>query len=139
MTVLLWLAIVGRAPHIHIGETARVDLKIFVSFSGTRGRQLAEALKEWLPLISHRLRPWLSSTNIRKGAEWQEQIRLNLRAAGAALICLTPENILEPWILFEAGALSMNFEEQRLVCPILLDLHSSQLSGPLEQFQSTSL
>jgi len=53
------------------------------------------------------------------------------------LICLSPENIEAPWILFEAGALSKTLENT-FVCPYLLDLRPADiLQSPLVQFQAT--
>ncbi len=52
------------------------------------------------------------------------------------VLCLTPENLLAPWILFEAGALSKTLENT-YVCPYLFDLDPTDLKGPLVQFQAT--
>jgi hypothetical protein len=51
------------------------------------------------------------------------------------IICLTPQNMNAPWILFEAGALSKTLEET-FVCPYLLDIRPADLEGPLAQFQA---
>jgi TIR domain len=112
-----------------------MELKVFISWSGERGKDMAEALREWLPKVIHRLRPWLSTTDIRKGAIWQMEVRRHLEDAGAGIICLTSESLGEPWILFEAGALSRNFPDPKLVCPLLLDLERHQVEDPLAQFQ----
>jgi len=53
------------------------------------------------------------------------------------IICLTPENLNAPWILFEAGALSKTLEET-YVCPYLLDVRPADLKGPLAQFQAAT-
>jgi hypothetical protein len=50
------------------------------------------------------------------------------------LICLTPENLIAPWIHFEAGSLSKIIDRSRLV-PILFKLEPSDVQGPLTQFQ----
>jgi hypothetical protein len=43
---------------------------------------------------------------------------------------MTSENISEPWIFFEAGALSGRG------CPYLLDIHPVEIEGtPLSQFE----
>lgn len=44
----------------------------------------------------------------------------------------------EPWILFEAGALSKAIGSSH-ICPVLLDFDASSLKGPLSQFQATRL
>jgi hypothetical protein len=50
------------------------------------------------------------------------------------IICLTPENLTAPWILFEAGAISKSYS-QGAVCPYLYDVELSAITGPLQQFQ----
>jgi hypothetical protein len=53
------------------------------------------------------------------------------------IICLTPESIHKPWVLFEAGALAKGLGKGR-VCPYLIDMTSDELRqehGPLSQFQ----
>jgi DNA-binding XRE family transcriptional regulator len=51
------------------------------------------------------------------------------------VLCLTPENITAPWVLFEAGALSKSVSESRLV-PYLVGFEARELEGPLAQFQN---
>ena len=51
-------------------------------------------------------------------------------------MCLTPENLAAPWILFETGALSKTIEST-YVCPYLLGLKPTDIQGPLAQFQAT--
>jgi len=46
------------------------------------------------------------------------------------------DNLEKPWILFEAGALSKNFDKSR-VCTLLFDVETSELTGPLTIFQNT--
>ena len=48
---------------------------------------------------------------------------------------MTPENLREPWVLFEAGALSKEVEKS-FVCPYLFRVEQSQIEGPLVQFQA---
>jgi hypothetical protein len=49
---------------------------------------------------------------------------------------LTKDNIANPWILFESGALSKNFDKAH-VCTILFNLEPSDITGPLTGFQAT--
>ena len=39
-------------------------MKVFISWSGTRSKALAVALKEWLPLILQYAKPWVSDKDI---------------------------------------------------------------------------
>jgi|ERR1051326_2559909 hypothetical protein len=46
------------------------ELEIFVSWSKSGSRQIAEALKEWLPHVLPGAKPWMSSEDITKGVPW---------------------------------------------------------------------
>jgi hypothetical protein len=52
------------------------------------------------------------------------------------ILCLTPDNLEAPWLLFEAGALAKTVENT-FVCPYLLGLTPTEIPpGPLTQFQA---
>lgn len=114
---------------------AKMD--VFISWSGQRSRAVAEALKKYLPMIVNDLNPWLSSTDIDKGSRSTEEIAVALSNARAGIICLTPNNLKEPWILFEAGAIAKTVREKPLACTLLIGLGITDVSGPLSQFQAT--
>ena len=111
-------------------------MKVLISWSGDRSKQIAEALAEWLPTVLQVLKPWMSSKNIRSGTPWYTEVTNALESHNVGIICLTPENINEPWINFEAGALSKLKQEVR-VCTFLYELSPEDLMGPLAQFQHT--
>jgi hypothetical protein len=113
-------------------------MDVFISWSGTRSRAVAEALRAWLPKIINALKPWLSSEDIDKGARWSVDVAGRLESATAGIICLTPANLHSDWILFEAGAISKTIEKT-LVCPLLIDLEPTDVKGPLAQFQATRI
>jgi hypothetical protein len=50
------------------------------------------------------------------------------------VICLTPENLENPWLLYEAGALSKSVEGSSVV-PFLLGVRKADVKGPLAHFQ----
>lgn len=110
-------------------------MKIFVSWSGGRSRAVAEALRDWLPLVLPDADPWMSASDIHPGVKGLPEISEVLNNSNLGIICLTRENITAPWILFEAGALSKTLRES-LVCPYLLDLVPTDVKGPLAQFQA---
>lgn len=110
--------------------------KVFLTWSGTKSRQLSQALREWLPQVIQNLEPWMSDSDLDKGSRWASEISGQLEQAQIGIICLTPENIEKPWINFEAGALSKQLERSR-VCPYLLGLSHSDLTFPLAQFNAT--
>ena len=110
-------------------------MKIFISWSGQRSKIVAEALWKWIPKVIQSVKPWISSEDIYAGNRWNQEIATELEQSNFGIICLTPENMNKPWILFEAGALAKTINET-LVCPYLINLKSSEIKGPLTQFQS---
>jgi len=108
--------------------------KVFISWSGDRSKAVAKALHGWLPSVNQLLRPFMSEEDIKKGSRWGPEIAVQLQDARFGLICLTPENLEAPWILFEAGALSKKLGD--LVCPYLFGLQPSDIQEPLSQFQA---
>lgn len=111
-------------------------LKIFLSWSGERSLHVATALRDWLPFLLPSVKPWLSSTDIEKGARWATDVARELDQTSLGIICLTRENLKNPWILFEAGALSKS-QSVAFVCTYLLELEPNDVGQPLGQFQAT--
>jgi hypothetical protein len=111
-------------------------MKVFISWSGTRSRIVAAALRDWLPNVLQAVQPWMSDADIEKGSRWSTDVGVQLQEARVGIICLTPESITEPWVLFEAGALSKTLENT-FVCTYLFDLDTSDLTWPLALFQAT--
>lgn len=108
---------------------------VFISWSGERSQKVGELLKWWLPAVIQRCEPWIS-TEIDRGAIWFQEISGQLSDSSIGIICLTRENLNAPWILFEAGALAKGLSQNR-VCPLLIDLESSETAPPLSQFNHT--
>ena len=110
-------------------------MKVFVGWPGERSKSAAEALGNWTARVIQAVEPWISS-GIEKGARWQTEIADRLEEAKVGIICLTASNLSEPWILFEAGALSKT--KGSYVCTFLLDVSPADIESPLAQFQHTS-
>ncbi|MCA3692134.1 toll/interleukin-1 receptor domain-containing protein [Aquidulcibacter sp.] len=110
-------------------------MKVFISWSGSRSKDLANALHGWLPMVLQYVTPFVSEKDISAGDRWAQTIAGELEAANFGIICITPENKNSEWILFEAGALSKSIMEGKVI-PLLLGLELSDLSGPLSQFQA---
>jgi len=113
-------------------------MKIFVSWSGSRSAAVAQLLHEYLPMINNAFDPWLSSVDIDKGSRSASEIAQALVAAKAGIICLTPNNLTAPWILFEAGGIAKTVDKP-LACTLLVGLEPSDVSKPLGEFQHTRL
>lgn len=111
---------------------------VFLSWSGDRSRQVAAHLRDWLPLVVQSIRPWMSDDDIGKGSRSLEEIADALNSVKAGIICLTPESLSSPWLLFEAGALSRTFRDKANVCTFLIGgLKPTEVKAPLGQFQAT--
>ena len=61
-----------------------------------------------------------------------------LRRVKSGLLLSPEENSKAPWVLFESGVLWKALPGKRC-CTLLCDLKSTDVSGPLAQFQATSL
>lgn len=110
-------------------------MKIFISWSGERSQLLAQALRDWLPLVLHYVKPWLSEADVSAGDRWAQAVAKELEASNFGVICVTPENLRSPWVLFEAGALAKSMQGAKVI-PVLFSLEFSDISGPLAQFQA---
>jgi hypothetical protein len=111
-------------------------MKIFISWSGARSKAIAEILSDWVKCVLQATRPWLSTRDIDRGALWFSEIHDQLKDTSVGIVCLTQENKIRPWILFEAGALAKGLSSSR-VCTFLIDLKPSDLQDPLAQFNHT--
>ncbi len=110
-------------------------MKIFISWSGERSEALAQALRDWLPLVLHYAEPWLSKSDIQAGERWGIEVAKGLEVSNFGILCITRDNLNSQWILFEAGALAKSMQDGRVI-PLLLDLDFKEISGPLAQFQA---
>lgn len=111
-------------------------MKVFISWSGDMSKELGEALRNWIPAVIQQVKPYFTPNDIEKGTRWSTDIASELNESKIGIICLTKDNLEKPWVMFEAGALSKQLDSSH-VCPILFDLDSSDLKGPLVQFQAT--
>jgi SAM-dependent methyltransferase len=112
-------------------------MQVFISWSGRRSKQIATYLSFWLKevFIDAPLEIFVSTEDIRAGADFSDEISGNLKRSGYGILCLTPENLNAPWVLFESGALSLAAGKGS-VCPFLHDFDSAHLRRPLEQFNA---
>ncbi|MEH2305843.1 TIR domain-containing protein [Nostoc sp.] len=110
-------------------------MKIFISWSGERSKALAKVLRVFLEDVNQRIEPWMSEADIQAGERWASRLAIELNNTDFGILCLTPENMNSPWLLFEAGALSKSITNGSVV-PYLLDISKGIIKGPLSQFQS---
>ena len=111
-------------------------MKVFISWSGPISREVAVALRDWLPSVIQAVEPYVSSEDIDPGVRWGVGIAGQLDDTEFGVLCVTRNNVTAPWLNFEAGALSKSVERSRVV-PFLIDLSPSEIPrGPLAQFQA---
>lgn len=72
-------------------------MKVFISWSGTRSKAMANALKEWIPLIVQHAKPFVSDKDISAGDRWAQAIAGELESSDFGILCITPENISSEW------------------------------------------
>lgn len=111
-------------------------MKIFISWSGTKSHKIACELRDWIPSVIQSVEPYVSSEDIDKGTRWSSDIAEELQGSTYGILCLTPDNVEAPWLNFEAGALSKTLKDNN-VSPFLIGLKTSDVKGPIVQFQST--
>jgi len=113
-------------------------MKVFISWSGECSNKIAEVLKHWTKSVIQSLEPFVSSEDISKGSRWSADIAKELQDTDFGILCVTKDNFQQPWLLFEAGALSKTLDKAYVV-PLLFDLGPSDLpDSPLLQFQAAS-
>lgn len=111
-------------------------MKLFISWSGEFSRKVAECLSIWIPTIIQAVDVFYSPDDIAKGENWGNRLSEELEQSNFGIVCLTPENVLAPWIHFEAGALSKASNSR--VSAIMLGINPSDIKGPLARLQNTS-
>lgn len=111
-------------------------MKIFISWSGTRSKSFATDFTDWIRCVIQGVRPWISTQDIPNGSIWFNEIAEELSDTQRGFICLTKENLCNPWLLFEAGALFKGLPTSR-VCTILIGIAPEEVPSPLGQFNHT--
>ena len=116
-------------------------MKVFISWSGSSSRKVAEALHKWLPKVIQAVAKelWVSY-EMEKGSNWVVELTRGLEQTRFAVLCMTAENLDSAWVLYEAGALSMaqSINQKQYVCPYLFGIKSGDLPKPLGQFQTAT-
>ncbi len=114
-------------------------MNIFISWSGDLSKNVAILLKDFLKKVIQATKPFVSSEDIAKGAPWFNELMSQLNESSFGIVCLTPDNIEQPWLLFESGAIAKTFEntESHVSTLLIGDLSNLDLSPPLSLFQST--
>lgn len=117
---------------------AKSENNLFISWSGKRSLHVARALRDWIPKVVQAAKPWMSEEDIPKGARGLQEVARALEGIKVGISCLTAENLQQPWILFEAGALSKTIDDRTRLCTYLVGgLRFQDVEPPLGIFQAT--
>ena len=112
-----------------------IKTKVFLSWSGSRSKKIALALRAWLPKVLQNAEPFVSEKDIDVGKRWSEEVARELEESAFGIICVTPENQTAPWLLFEAGALAKHAKLAKVVPYLHGGLEFAHLaSSPLSAF-----
>jgi len=110
-------------------------MKIFISWSGERSNKIANILKTWIENCFQNVEAFMSQHDIDPGSRWAAKLNEELKNTNFGIICLTPENLHQDWILYEAGALAKDTDISRVV-PIRWQLSPGDIGQPLSQFNN---
>ncbi|RQT26034.1 TIR domain-containing protein [Burkholderia contaminans] len=111
-------------------------MKIFVSWSKEPAKTIAVELKHFLMMVLRTANAWVSELDIEKGKRWAPAIAQELESTDTGIICVTSHNMREPWLHFEAGALSKSVEDSH-IHPLCIGIGKNELPSTLSQFQAT--
>ena len=111
-------------------------MRVFISWSGELSKQLASAIRDWLPTTLQYVKPYFTPADIEKEQSGNLEISEELGASSICIIALTRESLDSKWIMFEAGAISKSANNPRL-CTVLFGIEPTDVQGPLERFQAT--
>jgi hypothetical protein len=112
-------------------------MRVFISWSGDLSRRVAQALRQYLPLMIQGVEAFMSKHDLESGTRWSLELAKELEASSFGVLCLTPDNLDSSWLLFEAGALTKHVEG-RASGLLIGGLKPTDVSGPLSQFQHRS-
>ena len=119
-------------------EVQPARIKVFISWSGTQSKEIAKAMREWIPQLTSNVEPWMSEVDIDAGSRWNIEVSEALEETRFGILCLTKENLTSPWLLFEAGALSKSVDNTYVI-PFLFNIDVKEINkGPLSQLQSVN-
>ncbi len=77
----------------------------------------------------------MSQHDLQAGSRWAAELAGELDGTQVGIIVITKDNLDEPWVNYEAGALSktVNGDSARVI-PLLMGIQKSEVGYPLAQF-----
>jgi hypothetical protein len=114
------------------------NVKVFVSWSRSASKSVAEAFADWLPRVIQECEPFISS-DTEKGDAWFDTIEKNLAEARVGVLFLTPQNKNAAWLNYEAGALrTLRNGNMKRLCAVFVGMKPADYDGPIKNFQMTN-
>lgn len=111
-------------------------MNVFMCWAGNGSKELATLMRDFLPVVVQECDPWMSEHDIFAGQPWDAELETALKAANFGVLCITPQNMQNAYLHYEAGAIANQVGERNRVCPLLLGgLQATQLAQPLGRFQ----
>lgn len=111
-------------------------MKIFISWSKDPSKTIATEIKHFIESTLPGVGVWMSDLDIAKGDRWNATVTEQLAKTDIGIICCTKNSVLEPWLHFEAGALSKSVKHGKIF-PLCFGIEFGQLPTTLGQFQGT--
>lgn len=115
-------------------------MKIFISWSKSKSRRLADATKLFLQKILNNNVEIFFSPDMYKGTCVDHVIHDNLLNCDKCIVCITLENYKNPWLMYEAGVVyGAHYQKPGggIVIPLLFDSipeWSSWIDKPLNRY-----
>lgn len=112
-------------------------MDLFLSWSTERSKKLANIFNKWVTKVIPQLDVYYSPDDIQPGERWSDSIKDGLKGNPMGIFFVVEENIVQPWLNFEAGAISNQVGNTNVI-PLLHEIEPSKITGPLTQFQAIS-
>lgn len=113
-------------------------MRVFVSWSKSASKTVAEVFADWLPRVIQECEPFISS-DTEKGDVWFDAIERNLAEARVGVLFLTPQNQNSAWLNYEAGALrTLRHGNMKKLCAVFVGMKTADYDGPIKNFQMTN-
>lgn len=110
-------------------------MDVFLSWSSERSKKLANIFNDWISNVLPTVKTYISTEQIGPGDRWSESIGKGLESNFMGIFFMVEENVSSPWLNFEAGAISKNIEDSKVI-PLLHEMRPEQINGPMAQFQA---
>jgi len=76
----------------NVQNPSELEGLIFISWAGETSRRVGNALRDLIRNTIQTANPWMSDSDLNKGARWRKDIETKLNSALAGVVVLTPGN-----------------------------------------------